>query len=70
MGWTLVNLRWTLAHATPPVRLLPNVVRSPLGLSVNVRTKALVSNASSGTISVSPFPGRRPLAGLRLHAVQ
>jgi hypothetical protein len=35
-GWTLVNLGWTPARATLPVQLLPNAVRSPLGLSVNV----------------------------------
>ncbi|KAI9444867.1 WD40 repeat-like protein [Lactarius indigo] len=40
--WTFVNLRWTLARATTlPVRLLPNAVRSPLGLSVNIATSVM-----------------------------
>ena len=67
MGWTLVNLRWTLARATPPVQLLPNAARSPLRLSVNVRSR---QQCGGGTVSVSPFLGRRLLAGLRLHAEQ
>lgn len=58
MGWTLVSLRWTLARATPPVQLLPNAVRLPLGLSVKctllsaMRRRNDIRVTFSGTMSV------------------